>query len=886
MLVGLALPATGSPCLAGPFSVNEPVGINKRIADRLLDDGLIDETDFMRAVEFAKRKQKRIEEVLLELSVIDETKLLKYIATLHKTQFVSTGRLRKAKIDRGALKVVSYKLAKHFGIYPLVLDRVNDKLIVATADPDNAVAIKELQMATRVSRVMPMVARPAAVVAAIARGYKGDRGMFRQLLATRPAELAAEMMLKDPFTNAADGQLGGTAPEEVPHQAPTRPARRRRTGQPHTGEYAPGMGDYDYPHERPSRPRRPTGADPRHHPPEPAGMLAELDEPGFADDAPFLDPEPTPDYGSYGAPPPPRRPRYDEGPDDGYGPEGGGYDSPSRSDTDTGYGNPRGGYARPEPRRPPPYRRRYEEDGPPPDRRRASPPGRRYDHGYDEPPEPEPPSDPTPPGYSAPPPLEQDAPPVPAPSQPKSRSLIPPMKRASYAALGLGPLSTRATIEEEAPPPRAILSSNAYLESLRVLVGLLENDRRDLRGHSAAVARLTQDVAERIALPEDHRNALVLAAYLHDLGKMGQHHLTALNVARDVGHRALATKLWALPEKLMESVGLPEPSVGTLSAMYEQLSGGGIPGALHAKDIPMGARILAAVDSYADLTRNPANAHGKLLSPEQAVEQLRKFAGTVFDKNIIDVLDKATSGEKILTDLLADRHSVLLIDPDPEETMVLQLRLAEQGFDVHVARGLDEARAALGGREFSLVVSEVDLDRPGAGLELRADIGKKTGSWVFLSSSDSRDVARRAFELGVDDFLTKPVATEIVVAKLTQLVERKAERTAPKGVSGSLSEMSLTDIVQVLFHGRKTCALRLNQGDIKGEVHFDQGQIVHAVWGEATSETAFYRMLTIGEDGEFVVDAEFKPTDEPTIQVSPEGLLLEGMRLLDEGAIP
>jgi len=866
--------------------VNEPVGINKRIADRLLDDGLIDETDFMRTVEFAKRKQKRIEEVLLELSVIDETKLLKYIATLHKTQFVSTGRLRKAKIDRGALKVVSYKLAKHFGIYPLVLDRVNDKLIVATADPDNAVAIKELQMATRVSRVMPMVARPAAVVAAIARGYEGDSSMFQKLLATRPAELAAEMMLKDPFMNATDGQIGGGAPEEVPRQAPTRPARRRRTGQPHTGEYAPGMGDYDYPPERPSRPRRPTGGDPRHQPAEAGGVLTELDEPGFADDAPFYDPEPTPDYGSYGSPPRERRQRYDEGPDDGYGPEGGGYDGPSRSDTDTGYGNPRGGYVRPEPRRPPPYRRRYEEDAPP-ERRRGPPPGRRYERGYDESPEPEPPSDPTPPGYSAPPPQEEviAAPPA-AASQPKPRSIIPPMKRASHAALGLGPLSARATLEEEAPSSRAILSSTAYLESLRVLIGLLENDRRDLRGHSAAVARLTQDVGERIALPEDHRDALVLAAYLHDLGKMGQHHLTALNVARDEGHRALATKLWAIPEKLMESVGLPDQSVGTLSGMYEQLGGGGIPGGVQAKDIPMGARILAAVDSYADLTRNPTNAHGKLLSPEQAVEQLRKFAGTVFDKNIIDVLDKATTGEKILTDLLADRHSVLLIDPDPEETMVLQLRLAEQGFDVHVARRLDEARAALGGREFSLVVSEVDLDQPGAGLELRADIGKKTGSWVFLSSSDSRDVARRAFELGVDDFLTKPVATEIVVAKLTQLVERKVERTAPKGVSGSLSEMSLTDIVQVLWHGRKTCALRLTQGDTKGEVHFDQGLIVHAAWGDATAETAFYRMLTIGEDGEFVVDAEFQPATEASIQMSPEGLLLEGMRLLDEGSIP
>ena len=871
--------------LLGTSLVNQPVGINKRIADRLLDDGVIDESDFMRSVEFAKRKQKRIEEVMLELDVIDETKLLKYIATLHKTQFVSTGRLQKAKVDREAIKVVSYKLAKHYGVYPLVLDRKNDKLVVATADPDNTEAIQELRMATGVSRVMAMVARPAAVLAAIARGYEGDQNLFQKLAASQASELAAGMMLGDPFRSATDRQLGEPERSDLPPQLPTRPGQRRRTGQPHTGEYAPAVPDHDYRRDRPSRPRRATG-DPRYHQEGQGGYSTELDEPGYQDEEPFYDPEPTPDFGGYGAPPPPRRRRHDEAGDD-YGTDRRHGAGPSRSDTDTGYGNPRGGYARGDhhrpPPRPPPHRRRHEGERPP-DRDISRPPAPRYDPGYDERAEPEPPSDPTPPGYSAPPPPDQaQALADPRRSDPKrTRSIIPPMRRASYAALGLGPLSTRATLEEEAPPSRAILSSSAYLESLRVLVGLLENDRRDLRGHSAAVARLALDVGERIALSTEHRDALVLAAYLHDLGKMGSHHLTALNIARDEQHRTLAAKL-------MESVGLHDQSVQSLSRMYEQLGGGGVPEGLHAKDIPIGARILAAVDSYADLTRNPSNAHGKLLSPEQAIDLLRKFAGTVFDKNIIEVLEKSTTGEKILTDLLADRHQALLIDPDPEETMVLQLRLAEQGFDVHVARGLEEARAALKGREFSLVVSEVDLDTPGAGLQLRSEVGKTKGgpkSWVFLSSRDSREVARRAFELGVDDFLTKPVATEIVVAKLTQLVERQAAPVAPKGVSGSLSEMSLTDIVQVLFHGRKTCALRLTHGDTSGEVHFDQGQIVHAIWGDATAETAFYRMLLIGEDGDFVVDAEFVPTDAPTIQASPEGLLLEGMRLLDEGAIP
>src|SRR5690606_5946236 len=64
-------------------------GINQRIADRLLADRLIREPEHQRVVDLASKKGVRVEEVLLDLKLIEEPKLLKYIATVHKTQFVS-----------------------------------------------------------------------------------------------------------------------------------------------------------------------------------------------------------------------------------------------------------------------------------------------------------------------------------------------------------------------------------------------------------------------------------------------------------------------------------------------------------------------------------------------------------------------------------------------------------------------------------------------------------------------------------------------------------------------------------------------------------------------------------------------------------------------------
>ena len=48
-------------------------------------------------------------------------------------------------------------MARHFGVYPLLLDRMNDKLIIATADPDNPQMIQELKVAVRRNvRIAPM----------------------------------------------------------------------------------------------------------------------------------------------------------------------------------------------------------------------------------------------------------------------------------------------------------------------------------------------------------------------------------------------------------------------------------------------------------------------------------------------------------------------------------------------------------------------------------------------------------------------------------------------------------------------------------------------------------------------------------------------------------
>src|SRR5690606_4939276 len=115
------------------------------------------------------------------------------------------------------------------------------------------------------------------------------------------------------------------------------------------------------------------------------------------------------------------------------------------------------------------------------------------------------------------------------------------------------------------------------LELVNVLVALLEQDRGDLRGHSAQATRLCRTVGRLLGMDRDAVHALALAASLHDIGKAGSYHLTALNVAKYEGHRARAEKSRLAPLKLFEAAQLPEPTQLALAHMYERVDGSGFP---------------------------------------------------------------------------------------------------------------------------------------------------------------------------------------------------------------------------------------------------------------------------------------------------------------------
>jgi response regulator RpfG family c-di-GMP phosphodiesterase len=454
--------------------------------------------------------------------------------------------------------------------------------------------------------------------------------------------------------------------------------------------------------------------------------------------------------------------------------------------------------------------------------------------------------------------------------------VTPTAERTRERVFGERDLSPRA-----APPTTS--SSAAVVDVAAVLVSLLENSRGELRGHSGVVAGWMRKLGQRIRLSEAEVQGLALASLLHDVGKTATYHLTALNVAQFESHRVAAQRAHGAPSQLFEAVALDAAALDAVEHMYERFDGSGFPGSLSGKDIPLGARLLALVDTYADLTQNARNPYRRVLAPAEACDVLDRQRGAVFDPNLVDLLRQAVTDEDLRERLLSDRLVVLVVEPDPEEATVLDLRLLEAGFEIRAVRTADEALAALAKGDVDACVSEVEL--PGAsGVDLLTRVRGvgtpwATVPWVFYTRDARRDTIAKAFELGASDYVVKPGPPDVLVAKVRQIVQQRAARQ-PRGVSGSLSELGLTDVVQVLNQGRKSGQLRIRVGADVGEVHFSDGAIVNALWPGLRGEEAFYAMLGL-DDGDFVFDAAFKPGAR-VIHGSAEALVLEGMRRLDE----
>ncbi len=217
----------------------------------------------------------------------------------------------------------------------------------------------------------------------------------------------------------------------------------------------------------------------------------------------------------------------------------------------------------------------------------------------------------------------------------------------------------------------------------------------------------------------------------------------------------------------------------------------------------------------------------------------------------------------------------------------MEVSLKKAGFQVTTAIHGKDALEKVQISPPDLVLSETRMPEMD-GLELctvlKSDERFRQIPFVFLTSQKAVESKVKGLEQGADDYLTKPIYIKEVVTRVRMILQKvekdRIERKETKnGFAGNLSDMGVVDLVQTFEIGRKTGMIKI-EGERAGVVYFKEGRVTDAELGRLRGENAFYRMLNTFE-GKFEVS--FVPVDRPErIEVSTQGLLMEGMRRLDE----
>src|ERR1700745_3460758 len=162
-----------------------------------------------------------------------------------------------------------------------------------------------------------------------------------------------------------------------------------------------------------------------------------------------------------------------------------------------------------------------------------------------------------------------------------------------------------------------------------------------------------------------------------------------------------------------------------------------------------------------------------------------------------------------------------------------------------------------------------------------------TASIAVILMASKADISERlSMQDPIEDYLEKPFFVKDAPHKIKRVVDRIALEKLSKAAStdgvlrGNLSQMNVIDLVQSLEMGRKSCLLTMTNGDDKCEIYFNQGQAKHAAYGPITGDEAGFKVLRWTQ-GNFQIDFKAKSTQETTT-LNTQGLLMEGLRLLDE----
>ncbi len=799
---------------------------DQRIGQLLLREGVITEDDLNRALEAQNESyNKPLGEVMMELNIISEPDFLRILAKKFHTQYLTTQKLSEIKVPETVLKLVPEATAEKYQVFPVQYKKSNKLLTVVMTNPDDVAAVDEVKFVSGIGNVKALVGLKEAIKAAITKWYKRDDNAFSML----------EGMDEVPGYEIAGGGAQELEQEDSPLDLSSLVSPRggeEKAGEQEAEDSDKGEvylgGISDAAEEEDSSPgglviEEVTGEEPVEVEEVTVGERSPAAEPGAAEEELEAKPVKRPDAKKY------RLRMLMVEPHDSirkfisklFGHEGfkvKGVKTREEALQELEIGE---------------YDSLVIKD-------RDLGEGEEFANTM----------------------LER----------------FPDVELCSIKDYG-------SAVIGETRAHKRLMSS--FLETMDVVMGLLEMEGGGIQGHSHNMAKYAKLIAGKLDLLQREVDTIALAAYIHELGKKGIPHRSLLSLEKEEVDPDLLMEQVEIPLKLLSSAKIPLEVSPILRHQYERWDGKGVPDGLQGEDIPPGSRILALVEAFEDLTNKHTGTEN--VDPTAALEAIKNREQELFDPSMVEIFLGVVRDDIYLQQMSTAQQKLMVVDTEPDLVTLLELRLVNMGFAVTTASTAEDAMEKAKAELPSMIITEVELpDMSGLSMieQLKAEPDLRDLHFIFISRKDDSASVNKGFQMGADDFIIKPVKVEILGAKINTMMSRlQAEKkTAPAaaGVSGSLSEMGLPDIVQILGAGRKTGRITLEDNGRTCYIDMEEGQVVNASIDDIKGEDAFYKIL-YWTKGSFSIDPEAE-ISERLINISNDSLMLEGFRRMDEEA--
>ena len=181
--------------------------------------------------------------------------------------------------------------------------------------------------------------------------------------------------------------------------------------------------------------------------------------------------------------------------------------------------------------------------------------------------------------------------------------------------------------------------ADLHMRTIEALALAIEAKDQTTHDHLQRVRVYAVEVAKDLKVPPEEMEALQAAALLHDIGKLAIPEHIVSKPGRLTPEEFEKMKIHpTVGAEILERVQFPYPVVPIVRAHHEKFDGSGYPNGLRGKQIPIGARILAAVDFLDALASD--RQYRRALPMDEAMAKLAKESGKSFDPQVVSVLQR------------------------------------------------------------------------------------------------------------------------------------------------------------------------------------------------------------------------------------------------------